>query len=162
MNINVVSTVLLAQVYKNFIKDANNPVFAALSAKVGSIEDNRMGGWYSYRISKAALNMTLKNIAIEYSRLNKKSCVCALHPGTTDTKLSEPFMRTAQKKYKIHSPSETAQHMINVIEKGQQARETGVFYSWDGQKLPWWIDIIHIAENSDFYWKLIEREAFDI
>ncbi len=137
MATNVTPTVLLAKHLIEYLRASDAPTLVAVSAKVGSIADNRMGGWYSYRISKAALNMAIKNIAIELGRYNSKSCVLALHPGTTATKLSEPFMASAKKKYKIHSPEETAENLLTVIETARQKKETGAFYSWDGAPLPW-------------------------
>ena len=77
----------------SLFKKSDRSIFASISAKVGSIGDNRLGGWYGYRASKAALNMFLKTTAIEYSRRCPKTIVVALHPGTTDTKLSQPFQK---------------------------------------------------------------------
>ncbi len=134
---NVTPTVLLAKHLIESLRASEAPTLVAVSAKVGSIADNRMGGWYSYRISKTALNMAIKNIAIELGRYNSKACVLALHPGTTDTKLSEPFMESAKKKYKIHSPEDTADNLLTVIETARQKKDSGAFYSWDGTQLPW-------------------------
>jgi NAD(P)-dependent dehydrogenase (short-subunit alcohol dehydrogenase family) len=133
---NTLPTLLLTKHLKSLFKESSQPVWVSVSAKVGSITDNRLGGWHSYRISKAALNMAIKNISIEYKRLNKKSVVVAFHPGTTDTKLSAPFMANAKKNYTIHSPQSTAQNLLAVIDK-ITPKENGTFYSWDGHSLPW-------------------------
>ncbi len=134
---NVAPTLLLAKHLKGILRESASPLFVSLSAKVGSIGDNKMGGWYSYRISKTALNMAIRNFALEMGRVNARSCVLALHPGTTESKLSEPFMDSAKKKYTIHQPSETARNLIKVIEQCVANGETGAFYSWDGTLLPW-------------------------
>jgi NAD(P)-dependent dehydrogenase (short-subunit alcohol dehydrogenase family) len=109
-------------------------VFATISAKVGSISDNRLGGWYAYRASKAALNMFIKNIAIEFARNKKKIILLSLHPGTTKTELSEPF--TKNTKYQLHTPIETAKNLLSVIEN-KTLDDSGKFFSWDGEELPW-------------------------
>lgn len=134
---NVLPTLLLAKYLSPMMKEANSPLFASVSAKVGSIEDNKMGGWHSYRISKAALNMAIKNISIEIKRINKNSLCVALHPGTTATQLSEPFMVSAQKKYKIHTAEETAQNLLQVLNEQTSEEHNGGFFSWDGTSLPW-------------------------
>lgn len=107
-------------------------VFATLSAKVGSIEDNRLGGWYSYRASKAALNMIIKTSSIEFSRTKPNSACVAIHPGTVNSKLSKPFNGE-----KIgRPPKDAAQDMLNVLFKLEK-EDTGNFYSYQGEKLPW-------------------------
>ena len=107
-------------------------IFATLSAKVGSIEDNRLGGWYSYRASKAALNMLIKTSSIELNR-TKPNCACvALHPGTVNSELSKPF-----NGQQIGRPAiDAAQDMLNVIFKLEK-EDTGTFFSYQGEKLPW-------------------------
>ena len=90
----LVNSVLPAIIAKHFIPRLNQKkrsVFAALSARVGSISDNKMGGWYSYRASKSALNMIIKNVAIETARKNEQAIIVGLHPGTVDSNLSRPF-----------------------------------------------------------------------
>jgi len=136
-HVNCVSTLMLAQALKSLLRESSAPTFAAISAKVGSIGDNNTGGWHSYRVSKAALNMAIRNLAIEMGRLNKNSIFVALHPGTTETKLSEPFMASARKKYKIHTPQETAQNLLHVLNNLQSPKDNGSFLSWDGVHLPW-------------------------
>lgn len=135
--VNTITSLLLAQKLKPLMLKSEAPVFIALSAKVGSLADNRLGGWYSYRISKAALNMVIKNLSIEMKRLHKSFIVMAVHPGTTTTQLSKPFMPSAKKKYKIHSPLETAQNIFKILEKSHPKTHNGQFFSWDRTKIPW-------------------------
>lgn len=105
-------------------------VFAVLSAKVGSIGDNRLGGWYSYRASKAALNMLIKTAAIETARRWPGKRLVALHPGTVTSNLSTPFRPQAR------PPREAAADMLRVLE-GLGASDSGGFFSYSGERLPW-------------------------
>jgi len=109
--------------------------FAALSARVGSIADNRLGGWYSYRASKAALNQLLHTASIELKRLNPAATVLALHPGTTDTQLSQPFQANVPAG-QLFDPAFTAQCLLALI-GGHGPADTGTFWAWDGQPVPW-------------------------
>lgn len=112
--------------------DGDRGVLAVLSAKVGSIEDNRLGGWYSYRASKAALNMLLKTAAIELKRSKPHAVLVSLHPGTVNTGLSKPF-----KGEQIGRPAQVAaQEMLAVLD-GLTAADTGSFVSYTGERLPW-------------------------
>jgi len=108
-------------------------VFAALSARVGSISDNRLGGWHSYRASKAALNMMIKTMAIEHGRRFKESAVIGLHPGTVDTALSKPFQTNVAKE-KLFDPTFSAARLLDVIEKVGPAG-SGKVFAWDGQEI---------------------------
>ena len=135
MNVNALPTLLAAQAFSKLLKSAERGIFATISAKVGSIEDNGLGGWHSYRCSKAALNMALKNIAIEWQRSHKTLCVASLHPGTTDTSLSKPFQKNVPDG-KLFSAEKTASYIIDTLEK-LTPTETGKFWSWDGTELPW-------------------------
>ncbi len=135
--VNTSPTLLIAKYLKPFVRSTKSTVFCTLSAKVGSISDNKMGGWYSYRVSKAALNMAIKNISLEFSRINKNSITIAIHPGTTETELSKPFMEQAKKRYKIHSAKESAKNIISVLESTSPEISNGEFYSWDGTQIPW-------------------------
>jgi NAD(P)-dependent dehydrogenase (short-subunit alcohol dehydrogenase family) len=105
-----------------------------LSAKVGSITDNRLGGWYSYRISKAALNMLVKNVSIEVGRLNKTAVVVSVHPGTTDTVLSQPFQQNLPHG-QLQSPAATALRLAQVA-AALQPEQSGALLNWDGTTLP--------------------------
>lgn len=107
-------------------------LLAVLSARVGSIGDNRLGGWYSYRASKAALNMLLKTASIEMARTHPQAVLAALHPGTVDSALSAPF-RGAQ----ISRPPATAAQDLLAVLDGLQPQDSGGFWAYDGQRLPW-------------------------
>lgn len=106
--------------------------FAALSARVGSIGDNRLGGWYSYRTAKAAVNQVLHGAAIELARTHKELTCVALHPGTVETAFTE--------KYVGHNPSvpasEAAENLLSVLD-GLTPEDTGKFYDWQGEEVPW-------------------------
>ena len=107
-------------------------IMAMLSAKVGSIGDNRLGGWYSYRASKAALNMLVKTAAIEAARTQKNSVLVALHPGTVNSRLSQPFRGEA-----IGRPAiDAARDMLDVLDALAPA-DSGAFKSYNGADLPW-------------------------
>lgn len=107
---------------------------ALLSAKVGSISDNQLGGWYSYRMAKAALNMLVKTAAIELGRRNKTAVLVSLHPGTTDSALSEPFAANVPSG-QLQSPQQTAQRLAAVMQQLSPA-QTGQLLHWDGSTLP--------------------------
>lgn len=109
--------------------------FGVLSAKVGSIGDNRLGGWYSYRISKAALNMFVRTLSIEWRRSYPNGCVVAIHPGTTDTQLSKPFQRNIPVD-KLYSTGITAERVGQLIDTVDPIN-SGEFFGWDGDMLPW-------------------------
>lgn len=109
--------------------------FVQLSAKVGSIEDNYLGGWYSYRATKAALNMLLKTAAIELNRSHKQLTIAAIHPGTTDTPLSKPFQQRVPEG-KLYSPELSAERIVNVI-NGLTPQDSGRLFHWDGTQLPY-------------------------
>lgn len=109
--------------------------FAALSARVGSIGDNRLGGWYSYRASKAALNQLLHTASIELRRLNPAASVLALHPGTTDTQLSRPFQGNVPAG-KLFDPAFAAHCIIEQVGRLGPA-DSGGFWAWDGRAIEW-------------------------
>ena len=133
--VNSIGAVLLAKHLLPLLKHEERSVFASISAKVGSIGDNQSGGWYGYRASKAALNMFMRTLAIEYSRKSPQTLVVMLHPGTTDTRLSQPFQR-AVPPHKLFSVAQTVTQLLAVIE-GLQSEDSGQFLSWDGSHLPW-------------------------
>jgi NAD(P)-dependent dehydrogenase (short-subunit alcohol dehydrogenase family) len=133
--VNSIPTVLLAKHLQCLLKHRDPSVFATISAKVGSIGDNQLGGWYGYRASKAALNMLVRNIAIELRRSRPEAIVVALHPGTTDTGLSQPFQGNVPAE-KLFSIDRTVSQLLNVIE-GLTIEDSGEFFSWDGSRLPW-------------------------
>lgn len=109
--------------------------FAALSAMVGSISDNRLGGWYGYRASKAALNQLLKTLSIECRTKYPQASILAIHPGTTDTGLSRPFQRNV-KPGRLYTPRQTADRILGVIQSTGPA-DSGRFLNWDGSEIPW-------------------------
>ena len=133
--VNSIGAVLLAKHIMPLLRHKEPSIFAAISAKVGSIGDNRLGGWYGYRASKAALNMFLKTISIEYSRRCPKTIVVALHPGTTDTSLSEPFQGNVPPS-KLFPVSRTVNQLLEVMQN-LEPKDSGEFFSWDGDSLPW-------------------------
>ncbi|MDD2810212.1 SDR family NAD(P)-dependent oxidoreductase [Rhodoferax sp.] len=112
--------------------DAQRSVLALLSAKVGSIEDNRLGGWYSYRASKAALNMLLKTAAIEVKRSNPQAVLVSLHPGTVNSALSKPF-----KGEQIGRQATLAVHEMLQTLNSLTPADTGTFVAYDSARLPW-------------------------
>ena len=133
--VNSVPTVLLAKHVQNLLKHPETSTFATISAKVGSIGDNRLGGWYGYRASKAALNMLVRNVAIELGRTRPNAIVVALHPGTTDTGLSQPFQSNVAPE-KLFSIDRTVTQLLDAI-AGLTKADSGEFFSWDGTRLPW-------------------------
>tara|TARA_R110000851_G_scaffold24079_1_gene69900 strand:- start:20 stop:760 length:741 start_codon:yes stop_codon:yes gene_type:complete len=135
MNINAFTPILLLAALKDSFKGTHPTVIASLSARVGSIEDNHLGGWYSYRASKAAHNMLLKTASIELKRLNKQCTVLCLHPGTTDTALSKPFQSRVPDE-KLFTPAFVAEQLLAVIAQ-RTPDDNGTFWAWDGQPIDW-------------------------
>ncbi len=133
--VNSIGAALLAKHLLPLLNHTTPNVFATISAKIGSIEDNRLGGWYGYRASKAALNMFLKTAAIEYSRRSKQTAIVLLHPGTTNTQLSEPFQRGVPPG-KLFPVEKTVRLLMGVLEN-VTLDDNGSFFSWDGSRLPW-------------------------
>jgi NAD(P)-dependent dehydrogenase (short-subunit alcohol dehydrogenase family) len=131
--INTLGPVLLAKHFLPLLRRDAKTVFAALSARVGSISDNRLGGWASYRASKAALNMLLRTAAIEHKRRRPDSIVVALHPGTVDTPLSAPFQQRVPEG-RLFTPSYSVQRLLEVLD-GLDAADSGGFFAWDGQSI---------------------------
>ncbi len=132
--INTVGPALVARHFLPLLPREGRSVFAALSARVGSIGDNRLGGWHSYRASKAALNMILKNLAIELGRTHREAIVAGLHPGTVDTSLSQPFQKGVTPE-KLFAPERSAQAMLAVLE-GLIPADSGGVFAFDGARVP--------------------------
>lgn len=132
-HVNATLPMLLLQQLLPLLPSKAPCVWAQLSAKVGSISDNYLGGWYSYRASKAALNMLLKTASVELRRTHKQLCLAAIHPGTTDTDLSKPFQQRLPAN-KLYTPALSAQRIAQVIEN-LTAENTGGFWHWDGSPL---------------------------
>ncbi|MCC6940304.1 MAG: SDR family NAD(P)-dependent oxidoreductase [Novosphingobium sp.] len=132
--INAIGPALIGKHCAPLLRKGGKPVFAAISAKVGSIADNRLGGWHSYRASKAALNMMVRNFAIELGRSNPAAIAVTLHPGTVDTPLSRPFQRNVPTE-KLFTAEQSATYLLGVID-GLLPADTGTLKSWDRSTLP--------------------------
>ena len=124
--VNTFGPALVAKHFTPLLDGDNQSVFAAISARVGSISDNCLGGWYAYRASKSALNMLLKGMSIELARTNKKAVVLGLHPGTVDTDLSEPFQKNVPEG-KLFTPEYSAGKLLEVINKADKDSSGKVF-----------------------------------
>jgi len=133
INVNVMSAIILAQALDKYLKRDSILKFMNISARVSSISDNRLGGWYSYRMSKSALNMFVKTLAIEWSRQYPKSAVYAYHPGTVDTELSKPFQKNINPE-KLFTPNSASEHLLSVLEK-LTVEDSGSMYDWAGEKI---------------------------
>jgi NAD(P)-dependent dehydrogenase (short-subunit alcohol dehydrogenase family) len=133
--VNSIAMILLAKHLQPLLKHRDRAIFASLSAKVGSIGDNHLGGWYGYRASKAALNMFMHTAALEYKRTCPRAIVVSLHPGTTDTPLSQPFQRNVPPE-KLFPVERTVQQLLAVLDRLEEA-DSGEFFNWDGSRLPW-------------------------
>ncbi|MBM5820939.1 MAG: SDR family NAD(P)-dependent oxidoreductase [Cyanobacteria bacterium K_Offshore_surface_m2_011] len=133
--VNAFGPLLLAQAIEAALPRDRPVHFASLSARVGSIGDNRLGGWYAYRAAKAAQNQLLRTLAIEWQRRLPLACVTLLHPGTTATPLSAPFGRSVPPPA-LFSPERAAAHLLDVLE-GRTAASSGAFLAWDGSPVPW-------------------------
>ena len=127
--INAVGPALVAKHFLPIMAKQGPICFAALSARVGSISDNRLGGWHSYRASKSALNMLIRNIAIEWQRKNPQSIVVGLHPGTVETALSAPFK--GNPAHERFTPARAAGDMLNVL-LGLKPEQSGQIFAYDG------------------------------
>lgn len=134
--VNAVGPAMVAKHFLPLTPRDRPSVFAALSARVGSISDNRLGGWYGYRASKAALNMLVATLAIEHRRTHPQGVCVALHPGTVETRLSAAFPARSPGAAARLSPIESAQALIRVID-GLQPSDSGRFFAWDGRPIEW-------------------------
>jgi NAD(P)-dependent dehydrogenase (short-subunit alcohol dehydrogenase family) len=132
--VNTIGPALIAKHFLPLLPRDRRAVFAALSARVGSIADNRLGGWHSYRASKAALNMLIVNFAIELKRSHPHAVMAAVHPGTVDTGLSLPFQRGVAPE-RLFTPEVAAGHLLALIDALTPADSGGLF-AWDGTRLP--------------------------
>ncbi|MEC3909213.1 SDR family NAD(P)-dependent oxidoreductase [Sphingobium sp. CR2-8] len=132
--VNAIGPALVAKHFLPIMPKAGRAVFAALSARVGSISDNRLGGWHGYRASKAALNMLVRTLAIEERRRNDRSIVVTLHPGTVATPLSRPF-QTNVPKGRLFDPERAALQLLDVIE-GLKPSDSGKLFDYQGEEVP--------------------------
>ncbi|WP_428684974.1 SDR family NAD(P)-dependent oxidoreductase [Sphingopyxis sp.] len=133
--VNSIGPALVAKHFLPLLARRQRAVAIFLSARVSSIADNRLGGWHSYRASKAALNALVRCFAIELGRSNPEAIVAALHPGTVDTPLSEPFQaRVAESS--LFSADKSAMHILAVFDQ-LSSTDSGGFYGWDGRPIPY-------------------------
>ncbi len=133
--INAIGPALVLKAFRPLLARRGRVVVAALSARVGSIGDNRLGGWYAYRASKAALNQLLHTAAIELGRRNRNAIVIALHPGTTDTGLSQPFQANVPDDQLF--PTERCCRQLLAVIDGLGEDDSGGFRAWDGAPIAW-------------------------
>lgn len=131
--LNTIGPAMIAKHIVPLLRRDRPAVFAVLSARVGSIGDNRLGGWHSYRASKAALNMLVRTIAVELGRTHPQAVLVALHPGTVDTPLSRPFQRNLRDG-QLTTSEQAAAHLLSVIDSLTPA-DSGGFFAWDGQPI---------------------------
>jgi NAD(P)-dependent dehydrogenase (short-subunit alcohol dehydrogenase family) len=143
MRTNAMPLLLLGKHLGPLLKKSHHAHFITLSARVGSISDNHLGGWFSYRASKAALNMLVRTLAIEWQRTLPNTCLAAYHPGTVDTGLSKPFVsKPAAAKGRqppvrdILSPAAAAAHLLALIPK-LTPQHTGTFWDWRHDQISW-------------------------
>ena len=129
--VNAIGPALVAKHFLPIMPRTGRSVLAILSARVGSISDNRLGGWYGYRASKAALNQLVRTLAIEDKRRNERGIVVALHPGTVDTKLSKPFQQSGRD---LFAPGRAAVQLLDVID-GLKPHDSGKLFAWDGTEI---------------------------
>lgn len=132
--VNTIGPALVIKHFAPIMPRAGKSTLAVLSARVGSISDNHIGGWYAYRASKAALNMLLRTSAIELARTRKELCILGLHPGTVDTGLSAPFQSNVSSE-KLFTPHQSASYLLDVI-NNTDADKSGCVIAWDGQLVP--------------------------
>lgn len=131
--VNSIGPSMVAKHFLPALRRNHRAVFAALSARVGSIGDNRLGGWTAYRMSKAALNMLVRTIAIEQARSAPDSLIVALHPGTVDTRMSEPFTKRVPDS-QLFTPTLSATKLLGVLDK-LPADQSGGFFAYDGSRI---------------------------
>ena len=131
--INAIGPALVAKHFLPMMPKAGRNVFAVLSARVGSIGDNKLGGWYGYRAAKAALNQLIRTLAIEERRRNDRSIVVGLHPGTVDTALSKPFQANVRADQLFTAPRAAVQ-LLDVID-GLKAPDSGKLFDWEGKEV---------------------------
>jgi len=130
-SINAIGPALVAKYFLPRLHRDGPTLFAAMSARVGSITDNRLGGWYAYRASKAALNMIIRNISIEMRRQNSQSVIVGLHPGTVDSKLSAPFQKNVPAA-QLFTADHSATQLLEVMDS-LGPEDSGHAYAYDGK-----------------------------
>jgi len=135
MSINALLPMRSLAAFWSLIRKSEAPRVAVLSARVGSLGDNELGGWYSYRASKAALNMMMKCAAIEVRRLNKQAKLVAYHPGTVDSSMAKPFQRSVPEG-KLFTPAFSAAQLIDILDRSEPDGELA-YLDWAGEPIPW-------------------------
>ena len=133
--INAILLPTLVQAFGGLLRHDEPAIFASLSARVGSIQDNHLGGWYSYRAAKAAHNMLLRTIAQEWRVSHRNAAIVALHPGTVHSPLSAPFISPSY-KHPVRTPAECAESLLQVL-SNLSPESSGQFYDWQGKTIPW-------------------------
>ena len=133
--VNALGPVLLARELWPLLKGDHALQLSAISARVGSVSDNRLGGWYGYRASKAALNQLMRTLSIELARANPNACVATLHPGTVDTDLSKPFQGNVPAD-KLFTADDAAARLWRVLD-GLTPADTGTLFAYDGSVIPY-------------------------
>lgn len=133
-SVNAAGPALVAKHFLPLLASGRKAAFAALSARVGSTGDNRLGGWHGYRASKAALNMLIRGLAIELARRNPDALCVGLHPGTVDTPLSKPFQRAVPEE-RLFPPAEVARKLLAVLDE-LGPDDSGRVFAWDGKPVP--------------------------
>ena len=131
LNVNTVGPAIIGKYFLPLLNKDNKSVMAFLSARVGSISENKLGGWYAYRASKSALNQVIKTFSIELKRTNPKAIIIGLQPGTVDSELSAPFKRSVSNN-KLFTAEYSVSQLIGVIERADES-SSGNLISWDGE-----------------------------
>ena len=131
LNVNTVGTAIIGKYFLPLLNKDNKSVMAFLSARVGSISENKLGGWYAYRASKSALNQVIKTFSIELKRINPKAIIIGLQPGTVDSELSAPFKRSVSNN-KLFTAEYSVSQLLEVIERADES-SSGNLISWDGE-----------------------------
>ena len=129
---NTIGPALILKHIRLLLDKKSSSIVSVLSARVGSIEDNKLGGWYSYRAAKAAVNQIVKSFSIELSRSHPKACLLAIHPGTVDTSLTHKY----SSNYPKQTPAEAAQNILDVT-LNKDTSHTGKFFDWANKEIPW-------------------------
>ena len=132
--VNAVGPALIAKHFLPRLDRSRKSAFAVVTARVGSISDNQLGGWYAYRASKAGANMLVRTLSIELARRNPGALCVALHPGTVDTSLSKPFQGGVPEG-KLFTPAQSATYLLDVLDN-LGPDDSGQLYAWDGQRIP--------------------------
>lgn len=133
--VNTVGPAMVARHVLGHLPRNERAIFSAISARVGSISDNRLGGWYGYRAAKAALNQIIRTLSIELARTHDNAVCVGLHPGTVDTALSDPFQANVPDN-KLFTPKHAARHLLEVLD-GLTPEDSGGLFAWDGERVPY-------------------------